>query len=107
MATERIAGFERDHFRAITVTSIAALAGIAAAVVSSVFTAGMDPTAAATATEPLYVLAAAIGVQPLLLKAVGLMKDDFGAKDGLFIAFMTFSMWFLTRGVILTTGVTV
>jgi len=105
MATERIDGFDRDHFRAVTVTAIAALAGVGSAILSTVLTEGMAAEAAATAQEPQFVLGGAILVQFGLLRVLGLMKDDFGAKDALFIAFVTFSMWFVTFGIALRTGV--
>jgi hypothetical protein len=46
----------------------------------------------------------AILVQYPLQKVLGILKDDFGAKDFLFILFITFSMWFVTWTVILTSG---
>ncbi|PSQ17671.1 hypothetical protein BRD00_06950 [Halobacteriales archaeon QS_8_69_26] len=104
MSTETESGIDRAHLRGVTVTAIAALFGVAAAVGSSVMTAGADPTVAANSQRALEVVLLAILVQPLLLKVVGLLKDDFGVKDFLFIAFMTFSMWFVSWGVLLSTG---
>jgi hypothetical protein len=93
-----------DHVRAVTVTAIASLAGIAAAFVSEQLTAGMAPEAAARASQPLLVVFALIALQPALLRLVGLLKDDFGAKDLAYIAFLTFSMWFISWGILLTSG---
>ncbi len=108
MATETSDGYN-DHFRSITVTTIAALAGIAAALLSSAVTPDPSTTEAAAQaarnTRAQQAVAVAILLQPILLRVAGLLKDDFGVKDFLFIAFMTFSMWYVTWGIMLTTGV--
>ena len=66
---------------------------------------------ASGAIDPLgvYVLAGAVVVQfPLHrgLEAAGLDLDveDFGAKDYLYVVFMTFALWFVCWTVLLTTG---
>ncbi|CAI48429.1 uncharacterized protein NP_0676A [Natronomonas pharaonis DSM 2160] len=94
------------HVRGVTVTAIACLAGVAAAVVSAAVADGAGDTLG------LYVLVGGIIVQfPLLrvLEMAGLQLDvdDFGAKDYLYIAFMTFAMWFVCWTVLLTTGASV
>jgi hypothetical protein len=91
------------HVRGVTVTAIACLAGIAAAVISSVIAEGASDSIA------VYVLVGAIIVQfPVfrLLEAAGIQldTDDFGAKDYLYVAFMTFSLWFVSWAILLTTG---
>jgi hypothetical protein len=93
------------HLRGVTVTAIACLAGVVAAVVSA--------AVATSASDPLgvYVLAGAVLVQfPLLrvLEKAGLRldADDFGAKDYLYVAFMTFALWFVCWAILLTTGTT-
>ncbi|MFT4883861.1 MAG: protein involved in ribonucleotide reduction [Natronomonas sp.] len=91
------------HMRGVTVTAIACLAGVVAALVSSVVATGAGDTLG------VYVLAAAILVQfPLLrvLEMAGLELDieDFGAKDYLYVAFMTFALWFVCWAILLTTG---
>ncbi|MCQ4334679.1 hypothetical protein KM295_14570 [Natronomonas sp. F2-12] len=91
------------HVRGVTVTTIACLAGVAAAVVSSVVADG------ATDTLAVYVLAGAVIVQfPILglLEIVGIDLDieDFGAKDYLYVAFMTFALWFVCWAILLSTG---
>ncbi|MEF8778954.1 MAG: hypothetical protein V5A36_08585 [Natronomonas sp.] len=91
------------HVRGVTVTAIACLAGIAAAVISSVIAEGASDFIA------VYVLVGAIIVQfPVfrLLEAAGIQldTDDFGAKDYLYVAFMTFSLWFVSWAILLTTG---
>ena len=109
MATET-ADARASHIRGLTVTTLASLAGILAAVGSSVVTAGAaDP---ATSTVGIAVVGAAIVVQfPILqgLGEAGLVAVDvqeFGAKDILYVAFMTFSLWFVSWTVLLTTGTT-
>ncbi len=91
------------HVRGVTVTTIACLAGVVAAVVSATVADGANDVLA------VYVLAGAVIVQfPLfrLLEMAGLQLDvdDFGVKDYLYIAFMTFSLWFVCWTVLLTTG---
>jgi len=45
----------------------------------------------------------AILVQYILINVSGIYgEDEFGAKHYLFIAFMTFSLWFVTWGILLT-----
>ena len=91
------------HVRGVTVTALACLAGVVAAVVSTAVADG------ATDTLGVYVLAAAVIVQfPLhrVLEQAGveLDVDDFGPKDYLYVAFMTFALWFVCWTVLLTTG---
>jgi len=109
MATET-ADARASHLRGLTVTTLASLAGILAAVGSSVVTAGAaDP---ATSRTGLFVVVAAIAVQFPILEALdraGLVEvdlEDFGAKDYLYVIFMTFSLWFVSWTVLLTTGTT-
>ncbi|QLD89882.1 hypothetical protein HWV07_12940 [Natronomonas salina] len=94
------------HVRGVTVTALACLAGVVAAVVSSAVASG------ATDTLGVYVLAAAVIVQfPLhrVLEQAGveLDVDDFGPKDYLYVAFMTFALWFVCWTILLTTGASV
>ena len=91
------------HVRGVTVTALACLGGVGAAVVSSAVAGG--------ATDPVgvYVLAAVVVAQfPLhrALEAAGIDLDveDFGAKDYLYVVFMTFALWFVCWTVLLTTG---
>ena len=91
------------HVRGVTVTAIACLSGVVAAVVSSIIAAG------ATDTLAVYVLAGAIIVQfPVLglLEKAGMELDidDFGVKDYLYVAFMTFALWFVCWAILLSTG---
>jgi hypothetical protein len=109
MATET-ADARASHIRGLTVTTLASIAGILAAIGSSVVTAGAaDP---ATSTTGVVVVVAAVLVQFPILEALGraglvaVEVQDFGAKDYLYVAFMTFSLWFVSWTVLLTTGTT-
>ncbi|MFB6157364.1 MAG: hypothetical protein ABEJ34_05940 [Haloferacaceae archaeon] len=102
MATESQAGLS-DHLRGVTVTTVACLAGIAAALVSGVVVGTTE--AAAADTRSLVVLAGFLLVQFPLYRAVGIDVADFGVKDNLYVAFMTFTLWFITFTIMLTAGV--
>ncbi len=109
MATET-ADARASHIRGLTVTTLASIAGILAAIGSSVVTAGAaDP---ATSTTGVVVVVAAVLVQFPILEALGRAGlvavdiQEFGAKDYLYVAFMTFSLWFVSWTVLLTTGTT-
>lgn len=98
MATEAV---ERRsaHIRAVTVTAVCSLAGIGAGIASAALASGAaDPIA-------LVVLGALVLVQFPLLKGTGIV-EEFSAKDKLFIGFMSFCLWFVTWGILLTTEVT-
>jgi uncharacterized membrane protein len=102
MATETAEGLS-GHVRGITVTTVACFAGILAALVSNAITGGAtNPAQAATAMEGLYVLAGAIVVQLPVLKVLGVDLDSFSKKDVLYVIFMTFALWFVSWGIILT-----
>jgi hypothetical protein len=102
MATETQTGLS-GHMRGVTVTTLACLAGVVAAVVSGVV-AGTT-TAAAASTLPVVVVAVFVVVQFPVLKVIGVDTDDFGVKDYLYVAFMTFALWFITYAIMLTAGV--
>jgi hypothetical protein len=97
MATESAEGWD-DHLRGLTVTTFASLMGIGAGVAATALASG------ATDRLGVYLLAAAVAVQLPVYYAVGMDVDDFGAKEYLYIAFITFSMWFVSWGVLLTAG---
>lgn len=87
------------HVRSVTITSVTAIGGVVAGVASA--------RLAESATDQVGV-AIMIGmllVNLAVLRAIGIDIGEFGAKDHLFNAFMTFSLWFVTWGVFLTTGV--
>lgn len=100
MATETASGLS-DHVRGVTVTTLACIGGIVAAVVSAqVFGAGPD---AATSRQPFLVLAAVLFAQYPLLKVLGVKIEEFGIKDNLYVGFMTFTFWYISYGVLLST----
>jgi len=98
MATDTADGMSA-HMRGLTVTTITAVAGIGAAFVSDAVASG------ATDTMAVAVLFAAVLVQIPLLRGIGILDDDFGTKDYLYITFMTFTLWFVSWGILLTAGV--
>lgn len=98
MATDTVDGMSA-HMRGLTVTTIAAIAGLVAAIASNVVTGG-DPKS----QIGIGILAVSILVQFPILHVLGIEYDDLGVKDQLFIAFMTFSLWFIAWGILLTTA---
>lgn len=40
-----------------------------------------------------------------MLRVVGVDVNGFGAKDYLYVVFMTFALWFITFAILLTSGV--
>jgi hypothetical protein len=86
------------YMRSITVTTVATLAGIAAGIGSHMLTAGPSDTLS------LAVLVAAIVVQFPIYSVVGIDTSDFSAKDQIYIAFMTFVLWFVSWSILMTTG---
>lgn len=102
MATETATGFS-DHMRGVTVTTIACLAGILAGLASASVV-GATPQAAAD-MQSLLIMGVFVFVQFPLLKLIGVDVSDFGIKDNLYVTFMTFSLWFITYAVLLTSAV--
>ncbi|MBP1985768.1 EMC6-like membrane protein [Halolamina salifodinae] len=100
MATESSRGLS-DHLRGVTVTTLACLAGVAAAVTSTTVI-GSDPST----TVQLGAVAAFVIAQYPILYAIGVDVSEFGVKDNLYVAFMTFALWFLSSTIVLSTGVT-
>jgi hypothetical protein len=90
--------------RGVAVTTLTGLAGVLAGVASG-YLVGTTPE---SATDPraVFVLAALILVQFPILKAMGVDVSDFGVKDYLYIAFMTFALWFVSFAILLSSGVT-
>jgi membrane associated rhomboid family serine protease len=104
MATDTV-DQKAAHIRGLTVTTLASLAGVGAAVASSALTAGStDPAGESVA---LYAVAGAILVQFPLLRVMGIDVEDFSAKDYLYVAFMTFALWFVSWGILLTSQTTI
>ena len=106
MSTETMSD-RREHIRSISVTAFACLAGVGAAFASEALTAGEAINDAATDPLTYLLVFGLIGLQLVLLPAIGIYDDDeFGIKHYLFITLMTFSFWFITWGIILTTEAT-
>jgi uncharacterized membrane protein len=103
MATETQTGLS-SHLRGVTVTTLACLAGVAAAVASGVVV-GTDPASASNQLT-VGIVAVSIALQFPVLRVVGVDVTDFGAKDYLYVGFMTFTLWFITFAIMLTAGVT-
>lgn len=87
------------HVRGVTVTTVATVFGMLAGTASAVVTASPGDTLG------LAVLGIAVLVQFPLLHLVGIDVGDFSTKDRIYVAFMTFSMWFISWGVLLTAGI--
>jgi len=85
-----------SYLRSITVTTGATLLGITAGVLSNTLATAPDDTTGA------IILVVAIALQFPLYKLLGIDTSDFGAKDTLYIAFMTFALWFVSWGILLT-----
>lgn len=87
-----------DYERSAIVTTGATLAGIVAAFVSELYIGDPQDNTA------LLLVVVAVIAQLFLYRLIGLDVDDFGLKGNLYIALMTFILWFLSWGIILTTG---
>ncbi|WP_121741809.1 EMC6-like membrane protein [Natronorubrum halophilum] len=99
MSTESISD-RREHIRSIGVTALSALLGVAAALASMAIVGN-----AAGDTRALMLVAGVILAQFVLYDFTGIYDDDeFGPKHYLFIVFMTFALWFVTWGILLTSG---
>jgi hypothetical protein len=101
MATETQTGLT-GHIRGVTVTTLACLGGLAAALAAGVVV-GTGPEAASDVRALAFLVAAIAGQYPVL-KVIGVDVADFGAKDHLYVSFMTFALWFITFAILLTTG---
>jgi len=102
MATDTTTGLS-DHMRGVTVTTVACLAGLAAAIGSATI---FGTTAAdAVGTGQALLVATAVLVQFPILKLIGVDISEFGIKDNIYIAFITFCLWFITYTVLLTSAV--
>jgi hypothetical protein len=99
MATETL-DQRASHIRGLTVTSIATLAGIAAALATTAIATGPQDTMG------VAVLGAFVIGQFPLLQLVGIETESLSAKDYLYITFMTFSLWYVTWAILLTTETT-
>jgi hypothetical protein len=90
-----------DHARSALVTGTATILGIVAGIAATLF--------ATNAGQPdntlgFGLLVAAVVVQFPFYQVVGIDITGFETKDQLYIFFMTFALWFITWGLLLTTG---
>ena len=97
MATDTADGMS-SHMRGLTVTTITAVAGIAAAFGSNAI------ASSATDVTGLVVVAVAVLAQLPVLRVIGISQEDLSTKDMLYIAFMTFALWFVSWAILLTAG---
>lgn len=97
MATETGGRFS-PHLRGVTVTTISTLLGTVAGVLSAVIAGGPEDVLG------LALVAGAVVVQIPLFQAIGIDVEDFSKKDYLYVTFMTFVLWFITWGILLTAG---
>jgi len=97
MATETV---ERRaaHRRSLKVTALASLAGVVAGLLSPLVTSGPTDTMGVT------IAAVAVLVSLGVMRLVGVDVEEFSTKDHLYVAFMTFALWFVTWTILLTTG---
>lgn len=86
------------HVRGVTVTTVATVLGLAAGTASAALASSPSDTLG------LLVLGVAVLVQFPLLHVVGIDVGEFSTKDRVYVAFMTFAMWFIAWGVLLTAG---
>jgi hypothetical protein len=97
MATETGNGLS-PHLRGLTVTTVATGLGMLAGVGATLVASSPEDTVG------VMFLGAAVLVQLPLLQLMGVDTSDFSTKDYLYITFMTFVLWFITWGILLTTG---
>jgi len=97
MATDTADGMT-PHIRGLTVTTLTAVAGIGAAFASNAVATGAGDLIG------VLIVAAAIAAQLPILQVIGIDRDDLSGKDILYIAFMTFAIWFVSWGILLSTG---
>ena len=96
MATDTVDGMS-SHMRGLTVTTLAAVAGLAASVATNAITGGDPRSQVAVAVVALAVL-----VQFPILHVMGIEYDGLSTKDKVFIGFMTFALWFVSWGILLS-----
>lgn len=87
---------QAKHRRSIKVTSIASLGGVAAGLASAAIASGPNDVLG------LAILFGATFVELGVMRALGVDISEFGTKDHLYVGFMTFSLWFVTWGILLT-----
>jgi hypothetical protein len=98
MATESEARLT-GHTRSVVVTTLLSLSGVAAGVVTASLATGP------TDRVGLMVVVAAMFANLGILRVIGVDVSEFGPKEHLYNAFMTFALWYVTWGVFLTSEV--
>lgn len=94
MATET--GGLSAHLQGVTVTTISTFFGLVAGVAAFYFASGPNDTMGVS------MLALAILAQLPIFQAAGIEVNDFSTKDHLYVVFMTFVLWFMSWGLLLT-----
>jgi len=87
---------QAQHRRSIAVTSVASLGGVVAGVASAVIASGPSDTLG------LAIVFAATFAELGIMRALGVDVSEFSTKDHLYVGFMTFALWFVTWGILLT-----
>lgn len=87
------------HRRSLKVTTIATLGGVVAAFLSEMTVS--EPTS----RTALLVLLGVVAVELGLMRVAGVDVTDFSTKDHVYVLFMSFALWFITWGVLLSEGV--
>ena len=100
MATETVDA-RASHRRSLKATSTATIGGVVAGVLTPMFAAGPTDRIA------LVAVVGAVLAELAVMRLLGVDVENFSTKDHLYITFMTFSMWFITWTILLTTGTTI
>lgn len=97
MATESL-DRRQAHRRSVTVTAVATLGGVVAGLLTQRVATGPDDQVG------LFIMLGLIAIELVILRVLRIEVEDFSKKDHLYVAFMTFSLWFITWTLLLTTG---
>lgn len=87
-----------QYARSAIVTTGSTLSGMLVGIGSALYL--DDPQS----NQALLLVGAAVVLQFPIYRLLGLDVGDFSTKGKIYIGFMTFVLWFLTYGLILTTG---
>ena len=96
MSTET-ASRRESHVRSLVVTGTATIGGVIAGVATFELASG------ASDQFGLVILAVAVAVELVTMRALGIEVSEFSTKDNLYVVFMSFSMWFVAWTILLTT----
>lgn len=100
MATETV-DRRAAHRRSLKVTATASIGGVIAGVIT--------PSIATSPTDNLglVVVVGAILIELAVMKLLRVDVQNFSTKDQLYIVFMTFTLWFITWTILLTTNTSI